>query len=980
MLILIVAGGLDKGRVYELYEDQPTVLGRDRSHGRTSSIKLDDRKISRQHASLGFEDGHWILRDLSSSHGTFRNHEKIQGPTAIEDGDYLQLGGTVLVVASVEKERAERMALLGLPSQGSPAPRQTRPVTPVLLGAAAVLATASGVMAVMYLNRSDQRQAQWLSEARRQQQQLVDTLEQQSQANDALRQEVAQASEAITGTAEQLAPALAKVDGSLSAQQDALTSFTEAQAALTEKLDERAQAEQVMLTRMQARDEVDRELLAQLAVNTRSIEAQQQAVALLAHESKHLRGRLDASAIAKLDNVVELVADQPQRDEAMVSRLGQAWSKDAQATQAVMQEVLAALEASPDTQQLGAMVRQAIRDETQRSAQAIADAAAKLNRDPEVETQALADQITTRLTERAQESDELMRQALALLEDRPDHLDVAEQLRQHLALDQEALAAMIREQVTAALEDQLKDLPSREQLAADIRAVLRHDGRHADHARQRILTQLEQVPDGATLAKDLRLTLAEDSAESRALLRQVLEEIDELPTALDVKAQVAALNRDQADAALKTLTLVSQVLAKLEQRDDVAGELAALRRLMEDQPEAMRQQTEALLAKLDAAPQAVEPAQPAADIAPVAAVAADPQATPAWAEDILTQIAALNTSVKAVVPEEAGPMRDAVDRLDEQVVSQMIAKQVDAAMTKLAQSDHKHQTALTRIEQALDAKPSREEIEALTDATRQQLAELLNDPSQTQALAELRASIDKLGNNLNGDDPMLKQVASVIDQQQDIDAKLTEVRELLDQQPTRTGEDLRRVVEAIKAASSEQTQELLASLLGELRQRVATRDEMRETIRTELRDNMLRHRQAMADAIEVLSVDAPSRPAAPPANPSSPLAETKPPLPATVPGDLPEQVLSPLQSQYRRAFVTGQPITVGQVEDARTGQRVGGRTLDPTAAQQAGFATWRQWFLADRLAERTRAQRLAEDHQRQHAQDGDMIRLPSVSP
>ncbi|MEM1445548.1 MAG: FHA domain-containing protein [Planctomycetota bacterium] len=115
MLILIIAGGPDKGRIYELHEDKQVVLGRE-----GEPIALNDRKCSRRHAKLWADGGKWYLEDLESTHGTFRNHKKIDYRTEIKDGDYLQVGSTVMVMARMNALMAERAALIGDPEKRQP--------------------------------------------------------------------------------------------------------------------------------------------------------------------------------------------------------------------------------------------------------------------------------------------------------------------------------------------------------------------------------------------------------------------------------------------------------------------------------------------------------------------------------------------------------------------------------------------------------------------------------------------------------------------------------------------------------------------------------------------------------------------------------------------------------------------------------------------------------------------------------------------
>jgi pSer/pThr/pTyr-binding forkhead associated (FHA) protein len=95
VLILIVAGGPEKGRIHELREDQELVIGRD-----GPDLQFADPKMSRRHARLWCVGGRWHVQDLGSRHGTHRNHQKIEAQIQpLKDGDYLQIGRTVLVVA-----------------------------------------------------------------------------------------------------------------------------------------------------------------------------------------------------------------------------------------------------------------------------------------------------------------------------------------------------------------------------------------------------------------------------------------------------------------------------------------------------------------------------------------------------------------------------------------------------------------------------------------------------------------------------------------------------------------------------------------------------------------------------------------------------------------------------------------------------------------------------------------------------------------
>lgn len=106
MLILIVAGGPDKGRIYELFDDRDVILGRD-----GSDLQFNDVKVSRRHARIWCDGGRWYLQDLESKHGTHRNHQEIDDVQPLKDGDYIQVGRTVMVLARMSAEHLEQATL-----------------------------------------------------------------------------------------------------------------------------------------------------------------------------------------------------------------------------------------------------------------------------------------------------------------------------------------------------------------------------------------------------------------------------------------------------------------------------------------------------------------------------------------------------------------------------------------------------------------------------------------------------------------------------------------------------------------------------------------------------------------------------------------------------------------------------------------------------------------------------------------------------
>ena len=78
---------------------RPVVIGR---HSTCDfSIRSDD--ISRRHAEVGFEDGHYTVRDLDSTNGTFLNGTRIDtAPTPLSAGDRVELGSNTITFCQVD--------------------------------------------------------------------------------------------------------------------------------------------------------------------------------------------------------------------------------------------------------------------------------------------------------------------------------------------------------------------------------------------------------------------------------------------------------------------------------------------------------------------------------------------------------------------------------------------------------------------------------------------------------------------------------------------------------------------------------------------------------------------------------------------------------------------------------------------------------------------------------------------------------------
>ncbi len=93
MLIVTVAKGPDKGRVFRLNDQGPHWIGRG-----GESMPLSDSKMSRHHARLVLHDGGWRLEDLGSKTGTVVDGHRARRALAVRDGSRVRLAESMLVL------------------------------------------------------------------------------------------------------------------------------------------------------------------------------------------------------------------------------------------------------------------------------------------------------------------------------------------------------------------------------------------------------------------------------------------------------------------------------------------------------------------------------------------------------------------------------------------------------------------------------------------------------------------------------------------------------------------------------------------------------------------------------------------------------------------------------------------------------------------------------------------------------------------
>ncbi len=108
--MLNVIQGPDKGKTYELPDDEPQLVGRS-----SEALPMTDSTVSRRHAELTPDEGQWWISDLGSQNGTWVNGVRIAERTRLKLGDQIRTGATLFVFGKSEKKAsaaAKRVRLL----------------------------------------------------------------------------------------------------------------------------------------------------------------------------------------------------------------------------------------------------------------------------------------------------------------------------------------------------------------------------------------------------------------------------------------------------------------------------------------------------------------------------------------------------------------------------------------------------------------------------------------------------------------------------------------------------------------------------------------------------------------------------------------------------------------------------------------------------------------------------------------------------
>ena len=90
---LVGTSGFAEGRTYALDGTAIAWVGRTPDN----TLHLPDPQVSRRHAQLRYDGGRWWVSDVQSRNGVQVNGTKVEGETALVDGDELQLGASTLL-------------------------------------------------------------------------------------------------------------------------------------------------------------------------------------------------------------------------------------------------------------------------------------------------------------------------------------------------------------------------------------------------------------------------------------------------------------------------------------------------------------------------------------------------------------------------------------------------------------------------------------------------------------------------------------------------------------------------------------------------------------------------------------------------------------------------------------------------------------------------------------------------------------------
>jgi pSer/pThr/pTyr-binding forkhead associated (FHA) protein len=100
-IALSVSSGLLEGAFFPLSKKK-NIIGRKVN----AQIPIQDSKVSREHATIEFKEGAYLLKDLGSTNGTYLNNMKLEHSEKISVGDNIRIGSYTFKVEKMSNQGA----------------------------------------------------------------------------------------------------------------------------------------------------------------------------------------------------------------------------------------------------------------------------------------------------------------------------------------------------------------------------------------------------------------------------------------------------------------------------------------------------------------------------------------------------------------------------------------------------------------------------------------------------------------------------------------------------------------------------------------------------------------------------------------------------------------------------------------------------------------------------------------------------------